>query len=243
MINMMTTPFLLATLLAQPSQNINDYVQNRFEDAQFVAKVGTANFTELKKINQDFSQSYRFKSSQVWLKEPFMLKMVSTVEDTQITFLVSGGMKYTRIPRSNINLKENVSKAPGKRQTPFDFGILAPSLVRELFDAKFVRLDRATNDVVFDLTYKPALKDSSRHRVWIDADRKIITKREWYGQLKRSGGRLMATFVYDNPKQEGGMIINTKVTVYNAENKMGGSVSYDDMKINRGISDSVFVLK
>ena len=37
----------------------------------------------------DFSQSYRFKSSEVWIKEPFKLKMESKVQDMKITFIVN----------------------------------------------------------------------------------------------------------------------------------------------------------
>lgn len=236
----MNHAILLATsLLAQPSTDISTYVQKGFEDAQFTARVGTANFRELAKINRDFSQSYRFKTSEVTLKEPFKLKMVASVEDTTITFMVVGPTKYTRVPRSNINMKENVAKAPGKRQTIFDFGILAPSLFRDLFDAKFVRMDRATGNAVFDLTYKSGLRDSSRHRVWIDPKLKIVTKREWYAQ-NRNQNRLMATFTYDQPRTQNGVTLATRVTVMNAENKLAGSATYENMRINTGVADSVF---
>lgn len=240
---MVAAALLPALVLGVQEPNITNYIQTKFEDATFVASVGSANFTELKKVNADFSQSYRFKSSQVWLKEPFKLKMVSTVDDTTITFLVVGTKKYTRIPKASINLNEDVSKKPGKRQTLFDFGMLAPSLMKDLFQAKFVRNDRATGDVVFDLTYYPALRDSSRHRVWIDPEKKIITKREWYGQAKLRGGRLMASFKYENPVQQDGVWIATKASVFNAENKLAGTVNYTGLKVNQGIADSIFVVK
>lgn len=240
---MITASLMMTVALAQGTPDLSSLLQTRFRDASFTAQVGTANFAELRKISTDFSQSYRFKSSQVWLKEPFMLRMVSTIDDTQITYVVNGGTKLTRVPRSNINVRENVSKAPGKRQTAFDFGILTPAMLRELFDAKFVRNDRATGDLVFDLTYKDELKDSSRHRVWFDPGKKVVTKREWYGQLKRAGGRLMATFNYDNPVTTEGVTLNTRVTVLNAENKVAGSANYTQMKINDGLADSLFATK
>lgn len=236
----MITTILLAVVLAQPSTDILDYVPAGFKDAKFTAEVSSANFTELKKINEDFTASYRFKSSQVWLKDPFMVKMVSTVDDTKVTFLVNGGMRYTQIPRSKLNLKEDVSKKPGKRQTPFDFGILTPSLFKGFFVAKFQRMDRATGDAVFDFTYESSLKDSSRHRVWIDPDKKMITKREWYGQLKRADGRLMARMVYSNARQENGVWVNTKVTVFNADNKQAGIINYSGFDLNAGLQDSFF---
>ena len=237
---MMTILATLAILTAQPSEDIQSYVQKNFEDATFTVKTGKHSTAELAKINRDFAQSYRVKESQVWLKEPFKMRMVSTVEDTKIIFLVVGGKKTYRAPSSNISHTEDVSKAPGKRQTIFDFGILAPSLFDSLFDAQFIRFDRATKDVVFDFTYKSNLKDSSRHRVWIDPDKKIITKREWYGQKVRTGGRLMATFVYSNPVQTKGVWMSSAVTVSNSSNKEAGNLSYQGIKMNEGMDEKLF---
>ncbi len=236
----MITTILAALVLAAPSTDILDYVPTGFRDAKFSADVSAANFTELKKINEDFTASYRFKNSQVWLKDPFMLKMISTVDDTKITFIVNGGMRYTSIPRSKINLKEDVSKRPGKRQTIFDFGMLAPSLFKGFFIGKFVRMDRATGDIVFDFTYESQLKDTSRHRVWIDTDKKMVTKREWYGQLFNTDGRLMARMIYSNPRQENGIWVNTKVTVFNSDNKQAGIINYSGFDLNSGVSETIF---
>lgn len=234
---------LVALAVLGQSQSIGDYASTGFRDLQFTAKVGTADFRELGKINKDFAQSYRFKSTEVWLKEPFKLKMQTTVDDTTITFYTVGTKKSTRIPKAKISLNEDVGKAPGKRQTLFDFGVMSPSLFTELFQAKFVRLDRATSNAVFDLTYPAEMKDTGRHRIWIDPARKLITKHEWYAQQGRNQGRLMATFQYSEPKKIGDFWMNTTVTVFNADNKKAGSASYSNIKVNEGIADSVFVVK
>lgn len=55
------------------------------------------------------------------------LRMEARVEDTDIYFIVNGGKKLVRVPRANITTKDDVSKSPGKRQTPLDFGLLTPS--------------------------------------------------------------------------------------------------------------------
>ncbi|MFX4918095.1 hypothetical protein ABTB83_19165, partial [Acinetobacter baumannii] len=91
--------------------------------------------------------------------------------------------------------KENLAKSPGKRQTWLDFGIVTPALFSGLFDAKFVRNDRETGAVVFDLTYPASLDDSSRQRVFIDPVKKVVHRREWYGQ----DGKLKAIFTYESP--------------------------------------------
>lgn len=237
---MSTTVLALALAAFVPADpTMSSYVQTGFKDAAFSAKVQSANQKELAKINQDFAKSYRFKSSNIWLKEPMKLRMESRVEDTDIFFIVNGGKKLVRVPRANINQRDDVSKSPGKRQTPLDFGLLTPSLFNNFFQAKFVRTETGGDfkgDAVFDLTYVPILDDSSRHRIWVDAKTKFTEKREWYSQQ----GYLMAVFTYDQAKQFGSVWIPTHMQVKNADGKVGGSTQYTSVKVNVGLEDSMF---
>lgn len=227
------------TALALADPTISSYTQGSLKDLSFTAKVQSAKQSELAKINQDFAKSYRFKTSNVWLKEPMKLRMEARVEDTDIFFIINGGKKLVRIPRINVNQKDDVSKAPGKRQTPLDFGFITPSMLNGFLKGAFVRTESRgeySGDIVFDLTYIPSLDDSSRYRVWIDPNKKYTTKREWYSQA----GFLMATFTYTNPKEVSGVWIPTTVTVKNADGKFGGSTSYLNVKVNSGVPDSLF---
>jgi len=233
----MSIIFLAMASAADP--NISSYVQTAFRDLSFTAKVESSKQSELAKINQDFAKSYRFSSSKVWLKEPMKLRMEAKVEDTDIFFIVNGGKKLVRVPRANINQRDDVSKSPGKRQTPLDFGLLTPSLFDGFLKSAYVRTENRgdySGDLVFDLTYIPKLDDSSRYRVWIDPVKKFTAKREWYSQA----GFLMATFTYEQPKEYGGVWIPSRVTVKNAEGKLGGATGYVNIKVNSGLADSLF---
>lgn len=236
---MLTTVLALAATAVPLEQSISGYVPTSFRDLSFTAKVQSAKQSELAKINQDFAKSYRFKSSNVWLKEPMMLRMEAKVEDTDIYFIVNGGRKLIKVPRANINQRDDVSKAPGKRQTPLDFGLLTPSLFSNFLTAKFVRKE-ASGDYagygVFDLTYIEKLDDTSRHRVWIDPERKFTAKREWYNQQ----GYLLATFAYTDAQKVNGLWIPTKATVRNSSGAFGGTTAYLNVKVNQGIADSLF---
>lgn len=231
--------FLLLALAPMASQNISSYVQSDFKDLSFTAKVQSAKQSELAKINQDFAKSYRFTNSKVWLKEPMKLRMEAKVEDTDIYFIVNGGKKLIRVPRANINQRDDVSKAPGKRQTPLDFGLLTPSLFNGFLKSEFVRKESRGDfegDLVFDLTYVPSLDDSSRYRVWVDPVKKFTAKREWYSQE----GYLMATFTYDQAKEVNGVWIPGRASVKNADGKAAGTSLYTNIKVNAGLPDSMF---
>lgn len=234
------TGLLALTLLAvtRPSYSWQDIVQPNFQDAEFVVRAVKGNQRELKKINNDFATSYRFQSSymKAEVKEPFMMRLESTVEDTHLLYVLNGGRKMYKIPRTGLNLKQDVSHAPGKRQTTMDFGLLTPSLFTGMFDATFKRVDRETGDLVFDLTYKSKFDDTSRHRVWVDPTRKYVTKRVWFAQ----DGHEMATFIYDKPIHQSGVWLPTRATVKNVEDKVAGITEYTDVKINVGIPSSRF---
>ncbi len=230
------TTILALSAMALQSQKIESYVQPAFRDAAFTAKVLQKNQKELAKINDDFEDGYRFESTTVRMKEPYKLRLDAKVDDTTMSYVVTGQFRYIKVPRVKINVKQDLSKKPGSRQTVMDFGLLTPSLFEDFLDATFVRVDRATNDVVFDLTYKPVFKDKTRYRVWIDPAKKYVTKREWYHRR----GRMVATFLYDNPVTEGGATMATKMTVKNGDDKVAGVTSYVGVRINQGIGDDAF---
>ena len=103
-------------------------------------------------------------------------------------------------------------------------------------NAKFVRFDRSTGDPVFDLTFPSSLDYPVRHRVWIDKNDKYVVRREWYGLQ----GQLRATFLYSSPVKVKGITVPTDLKVMNAEDKLAAESKYLNVKINEGISDSIF---
>lgn len=233
---MIMTPALAALILTQGTPAIQNFVQTNLEDASFAARVVKADQKELRKINEDFGASYRFESTNIKYKEPFKLRIEAKVDDSNILFILNGVTQYIKVPRSKVNIKTNLADKPGRRQTALDFGMLTPSLFDGLFQAKFVRTDRATGNAVFDLTYLAKFDDTTRHRIWIDPEKKYVTKREWYNQP----GRQIATFYYEAPKLENGVWLPTKLTVKNVEDKVAGITTYDAIKVNTGLADSLF---
>jgi outer membrane lipoprotein-sorting protein len=227
---------LTAFLTTQSGPTAADIVQPNLHDMQFTAYNKVGNQSELAKINKDFGESYRFKYLQVWAEEPFKLRLETKVNDTSILYILNGTTRIYSIPRAKIRQKEDVGKGPGKRQTWLDFGLITKSMTDDLFEVKFVRNDRATGDLVFDLTYPKSMKDTSRHRIWVDKQKRYITKREWYSQK----GPQLATFFYEDAVQYDGVWVPTRLTVKNVDNRVAGVTEYSAIKVNNGISDAKF---
>lgn len=232
---------LLAASLAlapQGTPTISDYFQNGFKDASFVIKVISAKHGELGKINKDFGEMYKFDSVEVKIKEPFMLRLTGTVNDTSVLFVQNGATRYWSVPKLRLKKRENLDEEPGKRQTPLDFGFLTPTMFQSLFVSQYVRADRATNDAVFDVRYHPRFEYGSWFRIWIDPAKKVITKREWYRRQRH-----LATFYYLDAKEEGGVWLPTRMRVKNVDDKIAGETVYEAMKINRGLDDDLFKVR
>ena len=232
---MITVLAATAVLLTPQTVPISDMYQKEFRDASFTLKVAKANQKELAKISSDFGASYRFSTTEVRVKEPFKLRITANVEDTSVLFVVNGVRRLVSIPKARLNQKENLAEDPGKRQTLFDFGLLTPALFEDLFVGNFVRKDRATGDLVYDITYNPRLKHRSHFRIWVDPAKKYITKKEWYRR-----DRQLATFFYSEPKQVDGVWFPTKMSVKNVEDKFAGETQIQNLKVNTGLSEELF---
>jgi outer membrane lipoprotein-sorting protein len=227
--------FLLGGL---QSTNIDHYFQPNLHDAAFTTRVLKANQEELKKVNNDFGQLYRFDTIKVQVKEPFRVRFDASVEDTNVLYLVNGTTQLIRIPRMGVHSRTDLAQRPGRRQTIFDFGLLTPSLFQSYLQAKFVRIDRATGDPVFDVTYQDR-EDTSRSRIWVDPTKDIIAKREWYNQ----SGRQLATFYYLKPVEVDGIWMPTRVEVKNVDDQIAGITQYTNIKVNDGVSSDRFDIK
>ncbi|MCS7190117.1 MAG: hypothetical protein NZ843_00790, partial [Fimbriimonadales bacterium] len=184
--------------------------QDKLRDLQMEARAEGVRLGELRKINKDFANAYRFRRMLVQYKEPLKLRLESEVQGQKIIYILNGGQKLVIAPRQRV--REDVTNAPGKRQTPLDFGFITPALAR-LLDAKFLREERENGTLllVYELTWGYT-QDTARHIVWIDPERRYLVRRHWH-----SFGIYRARFEYKEPVQAApGIWIPSKVEVYNA---------------------------
>ncbi len=226
-------------LVGNADPDVNDIIQTKFEDAQYTLKIVDAKFAELAKVDDDYTAQYRFKEAKVAMKDPLKLRVEATIQDATVVTLYNGYELTYRIPRNNLKTTQNLQKSIGRLTTTMELGsILTPVLMKDIFDAKYVRTDRATGNYVFDLTYKKKYDNTTRHRIWVDPQKRYITKREWWGQ--GSNPRLKAIISYEDPIGRDGVWLPTKATARNVDNKVAGITQCVDVKINQGIPDSVF---
>ena len=234
---MITTTFATLVLGGYQSTNIDSYLPTNFKDISFNISLTKRLPKELQKIDQSYVVQYSQLDSALFRgKEPFKLRIDAKSEDTAGITITNGGRKLIKVPVLRINIKQDVSKQPGQRQTMMDFVTLTNSEAHQFLNSKFVRFERETGNPVFDLTFPAELNYPVRHRVWLDKTSKYMMKREWYGLQ----GQLRATFLYLNPTTINGITVPTTLRVMNSENKLAAESKYMNMKVNDGIADSIF---
>ena len=223
---------LIATSV--PTYDWQSIVQPKLSDCVLEVQGVSGSQAELRKINKDFAASYRASYIKVYYKDPLKLRVESRVDGNDIYYVVNGGSKRFLVPKIHVGFTQSIAHAPGKRQTMLDFGILTPSSFDSLLKADFVRVDRDNGNLIFDLTYQA--DDRSRYRVWVDPQKRVLTKRVWFAQ----DGHEMATFSYENPREVGGVWFPTRAVVRNSDRKVAGITEYKNIQVNIGLSDSLF---
>jgi len=232
---LLLTPLGLA---APDTHEIDHYIQDKLKDLQMSVKSDSVRLGELRKINEDFANAYRFKTMQAYYKEPLMMRLESEVMSRKLTYILNGGIKLVSAPGKKI--REDVSNSPGKRQTLMDFGLLTPALMKQM-RARFLKEDKLNGKAmfVFELGWAKGDDNTTRHHVWIDPQTKVTMKRVWYDRL----GKLAATFEYKDPVEAApGIWVPTKVEVYNSSNRFGGRTVQSNIQVNKGLSESLFTL-
>ena len=229
-------PVLAALLFTAPAPLLADIVSQKLEDISFTMNLVSSDRAELRKINSDFATTYEVKSTMFKYKDPLMLRAEGKINGQTVQYVIAGERKTYYVPKFRIKSSQDVGKAPGKRQTLLDWGIVTRGMQGKFLSGTFIRKDQ-DGRYVFDLRYQYA-KDTSRFRVWADPKRKVMTKRMWYNQQ----GQLMATFHYSDFAPVNGIWFPTMMTVTNSEGKLAGTSRLENIKVNSGIADSVFKL-
>lgn len=222
-----------SSLIAMSAPDIKEAVQYKLHDLSLTMVQNTGNRRELEKISRDFANAYRIQNLQAQYKEPLKMRISSKVGFVSVSYIVNGNQRLARA--GVIKDREDIGKSPGKRNCMFDLGILTPSFMKL---ARFEYVTKEGGVDVWDM-YWVNSNDSRRNRLYIDVDRKMITKRIQY----EGDGKIRGIFTYKNAVElEKGVWVPSLSEAINRDNKLGGTTTYKDYKLNTGIEESVFDL-
>ena len=196
---------------------------------------------QLEKIGEDFKNTYSVRNLNLSFKNPDKIRLEgrSPTRGTALMIL-NGATRSIDVPRFHIRSSENLDKSPGKRQSLLEFGGVLSADTLRFMQGSFVKEEDLAGkpSLAYDLRYSGAVT-GSHYRVWIDPKTRITLKREWYD----NDNQLRATFLYSDPHEYGPDVwLPGRVEVRNAEGVVGAIIVMDGVKINQGLSDSLFTL-
>ncbi|MEO7717190.1 MAG: outer membrane lipoprotein-sorting protein [Capsulimonas sp.] len=221
----------LAPVIAAPS--IASLTSTKIKTLAMDTEVIQENRDELKRIEGDFAQAYRIHNIAISYAYPDKLHFESVILKAHIAYTINGNQKFTSVPTFHVHKVEDVTNAPGKKQSLLDCGMVPPELLLA-YNATYLRKEGA--NYVFQLL--PKIKtEPIRDVVWIDPKTKITVKREHYDR----NGHLIAWYQYKNPQQIiPGVYIPTRVEVYNPYNKLAAVTAYKNIRVNKPLDMTIF---
>jgi len=218
--------------------NISAYVCQKLDDFTATGVVVKSNQRELEKVSKDFGFLYRFSKVLMRYKEPNKVRIEGSVEGTKGVYILNGSIQIVSVPKIRLSTRRDFGKSPGKRKSLVDMGLISDYYLTYA-NFRFVREGTVdgTPVAVFDITYKDRDEDTSHHLVYIDPKTKVIRKRDSY----RQDGTLQAVYYYRDVEQVApGIWFPTRIEVQNTDRKIAGTTRYENIKVNTGLSDSIF---
>lgn len=231
--SLLASLILAGGALAAPS--LRSYAQPALKDFSAVGEVVTKNDAELRKIEPSYVQSYRFRESLIQYKEPLKLRMDAKAGFLSIRYVINGRRKLTR--GLGLNKVKDITGRPGEKQTMLESGILTPAFLDDHLASRYV--GQKTLDgrkvPVFEFWYTDE-PNSRRHVVWMDPEKRIVLRHD----INHRSGGLKMRFMLKQPVKVSGVWVPTRVEVYNAEGRLAAVTRYTKVKVNTGLSESLF---
>jgi outer membrane lipoprotein-sorting protein len=201
-------------------------------DLEARVKVLRADQAELGKINRDFGLAYMLKDITMRFKEPNKLRMEGSIG----SIVMNGSARHFRVPALHLSKRDDLGESPGRRYTLLDVGLLTRSSAAAV-DGHYLR-DEKVGEIetrVFEAAYRG--DTANKYVLWVDPKTHVVAKREWLD----GEGKLKATFLYQAPTEVSpGVWVPTRVEIRNRDDAVAAVTSYSEVKVNQGLSDSLF---
>jgi uncharacterized protein with GYD domain len=222
---------------AQAAPDIRQLTSEKIRTLQVQSEIVAENREELQKIGGDFANFYRLqrgaRTMVMTYAQPNKLHFAATVLHTGIAYTINGNSRLTSVPLLHVHKVEDITGAPGKRQTLLDSGVVPPEQLLD-YNGTFLRQENGL--YVFQLLAK-LKSEPFKDIVWIDPKTHITVKRQHFDR----DGKLVAWYLYKNPVLVApGIYFPTRVEVYNPENRLGGVTVYKNIRVNQPVDMSVF---
>ncbi|MGQ9455231.1 MAG: LolA family protein [Armatimonadota bacterium] len=194
-----------------------------------------ANKGAISGMGKGYDEILRLEKAIVSYKKPDKIRYDGYAKGIKVTYIQDGYTKIVIAPM--LKQKVNVKNEPGKRQDSLDLGFLSSRLWTDN-DVSVVSVSR-DGLVKLKLISKFGPRDKGHDLIWVDSKTLRLVSYEKY----RGSGELRVRAVYlAYSRLTPNLPIATKSELFDAKGRSLGTVSYNNLKVNLGLSDSLFSL-
>jgi hypothetical protein len=225
--------------MARAEEALSDFAQPGLRDFTASGVVVQKNDAVLNKIGRNFSQGYRVRESLIRYKEPLKLRVDAKAGFLSVRYVINGTQKATQIPVLHVNKVKNIAGRPGEAQGMLDSGIITPAFLANSIASRFAgRREWEGHTVpVFEFWYT-ADKLSRHHLLWMDPDKRFVVRHDVDDRF----GHPWVRYLWKQPIQVAGIWVPTRLEVYSADGRLAAVTRYTSVKVNTGLSESLFHL-
>lgn len=234
---------ILAVIWALPALAVSSTdILNRVKAAEAGLKdmradmfIVEANKSTVSDMGEGYGDILMLQKATVYYKKPDLMRVDGYAKNIKATYIQNGYKKL--VLAAMVRKTEDVKNAPGKRFDTLDLGFLSS----RLWTDNYVTVVSTDKNGVVQLKFDPKFgdKDKRHDMVWVDSKTLRVLKREKH----RGSGEIRAKYVYRGFINLAGKLpIATESTLYNAQGKELGTVTYKNVKANTGLKESLFSL-
>lgn len=210
-------------------------VSGKLKDLSFSVTVIEKNQAALEKMEPEYAALYELKSVRVYLKHPGMVRTEGKLGMVKFEYIINGWRKIVRAPMLKIRKESDYSGKPGKLTTPFDFGLVTPSL----WDNRTVSIeDDPEASAAGEIRIRLRWAGSGTSIVaWLDAKSLCLKRVERRDDEDHAKFRIL----YLNHRLHDGVVwVPARAEMYAPDGARVGVSELGDVKVNTGLSDSLF---
>jgi len=228
--NVATAVLGSAALAATPTADST--ATDRVKDLTGTLRVVKADFDELGKISKEFKVTYRFKRMNISYKFPNRTRLETKAAGTTGILIFNENTRYYKLPiRAE---KKDITGQPGQKQSLLQLGIFSKDFLETDYEAVYQKTEKGL--AVFKLNQR-GTDNKSHEIVWVNPKTHIVEKRQSFN----GDNKLRMETRYLAPQQiRPGIYVPTRVEIYNQFGKLGAVQAFEEVKVNLGLSDTLF---
>ncbi len=223
---------------AHAQKELKELTQPEVRDLYAEINVISKDDGALRKISKTYVDAMAMTQQEIWCREPGQVRLQGKRGLFTARFITNGNRKLIEVPTIRFREVEDITDAPGKGDSISDLGMLTTSWVNSV-NSRWIRTEPRDGKTLQVFEFFHPRDAGLRHTIFVDPATRTVVEHIVHNRGRRSTG-FKKRIVYSDVKTYGGVSVPTRAVLYNGEGKQAAVMSYEKIKINQGVAESLF---